>query len=152
MKPTVRLAVLVTASSLLLAAAGCQQTVAPSNASERRADAPASRPGSATTLHDMARQRMAVQALVTNLLDDADPPRFADTDQPLVCGEGSIVYVNGVPLEPGAVVPAASFMLDFQLSGACPLGIAGPRLSGPVQMVVVRDDEHGLVPVVLGQH
>ncbi len=100
----------------------------------------------------VARRELAVQALLTNLIDDADPPRFADTDQPLVCGQGSTVHVNGAPLEPGAVIPAAGFTLDFQLAGACPLGIAGPRLSGPVHMVVVRDDEAGLVPVVLAQH
>ena len=68
----------------------------------------------------VARRELAVQALLTNLIDDADPPRFADTDQPLVCGQGSTVHVNGAPLEPGAVIPAASFTLDFQLAGACP--------------------------------
>ena len=130
----------------VLAVSGCDRSIATSAAHTA---------ASASLLIDdaraVARRELAVQALLTNLIDDADPPRFTDVAQPLVCGDGSTVHVNGKPLESGAVIPAASFTLHFELAGACPLGVAGPRLSGPGAMLVVRDDEQGLVPVVLAR-
>jgi len=150
-RPLFRFAALTAAATAVLAISGCDRAIATSTAQSALHAA-----ASASLLIDdaraVARRELAVQALLTNLLDDADPPRFADPDQPLVCGSGSTVHVDGAPLVPGAVIPAAGFTLDFQLAAACPLGIAGPRLSGPVHMVVVRDDEAGLVPVVLAQH
>ena len=67
---------------------------------------------------------------------------------PAVCGEGSEVRVDGAPLRRGASLPAASFTLDLVLDGACPLGADRPRLTGTVRLLVVRDDEAGLVPIV----
>ena len=150
-RPPFRFAALAAAATVVLSISGCDRAIATSTTQSALHAA-----ASASLLIDdaraVARRELAVQALLTNLLDDADPPRFADPDQPLVCGSGSTVHVDGAPLEPGAELPAASFTLELQLAGACPLGIAGPRLSGPMTMVVVRDDEAGLVPVVLAQH
>ena len=150
-RPLFRFAALAAATTIAIPLAGCDPEVA-STAAHYAASSTRFSVDASAAQRTLARQRMALDALLTNLLDDAEPPRFADISQPLVCGDGSTVLVNGKPLAVGADLPAASFTLDFQLSGACPLGIAGPRLSGPVQMVVVRDDDAGLVPVVLEQH
>jgi len=91
----------------------------------------------------------AVRALLTNLIDDGDPPRFNDPQWPIVCAENSSVSLDGQPLTAGERVPAGSFTLAFTLDGACPLGDGGPLLFGSVRLLVVRDDEQGLVPLVL---
>jgi hypothetical protein len=158
-RPILRFAALAASTALAFTVVACDGDVASATASyaaaTTRLNAGAAAQVSsrvAELQRASARRQMALDALLVNLLDDAEPPRFADVAQPLVCGDGSTVLVNGKPLEAGAELPVASFTLDFQLAGACPLGIAGPRLSGPVTMVVVRDDDAGLVPVVLGQH
>lgn len=94
----------------------------------------------------------AVRALLINLIDDGDPPRFNDPQWPIVCGEGSTVTLDDRALEGGERVPDGSFTLEFALDGACPLGDGGPLLFGTLRMLVVRDDAQGLVPVVLAPH
>lgn len=94
-------------------------------------------------------QQRAIGALLIHLIDE-EPPllRWRDPQLPIVCGEGTSVRVNGQPVVEGDEVPVTSFTLDWQLAVACPLGANGPILSGPLQMIVVRDDEFGLVPLV----
>ena len=46
---------------------------------------------------DTAHRKHAVQALLTNLLDDAELPAFPVVDPALVCGEDSTVRVDGRP-------------------------------------------------------
>ena len=92
-------------------------------------------------------QRASMMALLNNLLDDGDPPRFVDPRSPTVCGEQTSVLLHGVPVRAGDEVPAGAFELDWTLQGACPLGPDGPRLHGKLRMLVVRDDSAGLAPV-----
>ena len=99
---------------------------------------------------DAAHRKHAVQALLTNLLDDAELPAFSVVDPALVCGEDSTVHVDGRPVESFVRAPLSSFTLDWQLAGMCPLGPDGPRLWGALRMIVVRDDDEGIVPVVYG--
>ena len=94
-------------------------------------------------------QRASMMALLNNLLDDGDPPRFVDPRSPTVCGEQTSVLLRGAPVRAGDEVPAGSFELDWTLQGACPLGPDGPRLHGRLRMLVVRDDDNGLAPVVV---
>ena len=102
---------------------------------------------------DLSHQhRWLVHALFTNLLDDDEPPRWAEPDSPVTCSDGTDVRVDGAPLRPGARLPATDFTIDLRLDGACPLGHDGPRLWGAVRLLVVRDDDAGLVSVVLQQH
>lgn len=91
----------------------------------------------------------AVAALLINLTDDEFPvPRWNDPGLPLVCGLGTRGWVDDAPLVPGELMPMASFKLELILDSACPMSPDGPRLSGRLSMVVVRDDELGLVPLV----
>lgn len=94
-------------------------------------------------------RKAAVNALLVNLLDDGDPTRFADPQWSVVCAQQSSVQLGGMPVRAGEPVPAGSFELDWTLHDACPLGPDGPRLFGRLRMLVVRDDAHGLVPVVI---
>lgn len=94
-------------------------------------------------------QQVSLRALLYNLIDDGDPPRFNDPQWPVVCGEQSSVRLDGRALEGGERVPDHDFTLDFRLDGACPLGEGGPLLFGRLHMLVVHDDVDGLVPVVL---
>ncbi|MDZ7653621.1 MAG: hypothetical protein U5L03_14255 [Burkholderiaceae bacterium] len=66
-----------------------------------------------------------------------------------MCAEATEVRLDGEPVEEGQRVPDGSFTLDWTLDGACPLGDGGPLLYGQVRMLVLRDDEQGLVPVQL---
>ena len=93
--------------------------------------------------------RSTTDALLNNALDDDQPQRWIELSTELVCSEGSLALVDGEPMRIGERVPATSFLLEFRLDNACPLGVEGPRLSGVVQMFVVPDDDAGLVPVVL---
>jgi hypothetical protein len=90
----------------------------------------------------------AARALLTNALSDDEPPRWNALEHPLLCTAGSTVTVDGTPLQPGAAVPLGSFRLDWQLNGACPLGPDGPHLYGALSMIVMRDDEFGLIPLI----
>jgi hypothetical protein len=92
----------------------------------------------------------AVRALLTNLIDDGDPPRFADPNWPIVCAEATQVLLDGEPVKEGQLVPDGSFILDWTLDGACPLGDGGPLLYGRARMLVLREDETGMVPLLLG--
>lgn len=115
---------------------------------------PAARPAPlpADPLRAEALQLAAIQALLTNLMDhDADALRFADPQWFVVCAEHTAVRLRGRQMAEGEQLPAGSFMLDWSLDGACPLGPDGPLLYGTLQMLVLRDDEHGLVPLVLAQ-
>jgi hypothetical protein len=94
-------------------------------------------------------QHASLRALLHNLLDDGDPPRFKDPQWPIVCGEQSTVTLDGRTLAGGEPVPDQDFMLDFALDGACPLGDGGPLLYGRLRMLVVHDDIDGLVPLAL---
>lgn len=96
-------------------------------------------------------ERAAVRALLLNLVDDAEPPRFADPQWSVVCGERSRVWLGTREVLEGEPVPAGSFVLDWALDGACPLGPDGPLLDGALRMLVVREDERGFVPVVLAR-
>jgi hypothetical protein len=139
-------------AALLLAAAGCKQTVSIPSSAARNTETRSAGSFIKTAHYELVRQDMAVHALLATLIDDADLPHFTtEPDTPLFCAEATSVRVNGAPLEPGAEVPLAAFTLDFDLFGACPLGLAGPRLTGSLQMLVVHDDEEGLAPVVLQQ-
>jgi hypothetical protein len=91
----------------------------------------------------------ALNALLVNLLDDDDPPRFADPQWAAVCAQHASVLLDGIPVRAGEAVPARSFELDWTLHNACPLGPDGPRLFGRLRMLVVRDDVYGLVPLVI---
>ena len=114
-------------------------------------EATALRPGADPELVrlEAKRLRWATHALLNNLVDDDQQPRWTDLAQHVVCGAGQQVLVNGEPLRIGDRLPAASFQLEFRLDNACPLGADGPRLSGLVQMVVLRDDEEGIVPLIV---
>jgi hypothetical protein len=100
---------------------------------------------------DRGLHEKAFRALLINLVDDGDPPRFADPNWPIVCAEATQVLVDGEPVEQGQRVPDGSFTLDWTLDGACPLGDGGPLLYGRARMLVLRDDEQGLVPLLLAQ-
>lgn len=96
--------------------------------------------------------KRTLDALLVDLIDiEGDVPRWHAYDYSMICGEGTTLFVDGMPLEPGAPVPMASFDLDGSFDGACPLGVDGPRLFGPLRMTVYRDDEYGLVGVPRGQ-
>ena len=148
---SIRTAMFGALAALVLAAAGCKQTVSIPSSATAEAKPRSSASFITTAQREVARQEMAVRALLTTLIDgEGDLPHFTiEPDSPLTCSEASTVRVNGAPLKPGAEVPLAAFTLDFDLFGVCPLGAAGPRLDGPLHMVVVHDDEFGLEPVVV---
>jgi hypothetical protein len=159
--PRIRIAALTGLAALLLVAAGCKQTVSipahpTAEAKPRTAEAKPRTAASfvSTAQREVERQHMAVHALLATLIDsEGDTPHFTiEPDSPLICAEASTVRVNGAPLEPGAEVPLSAFLLDFELYGACPLGPSGPRLDGPLEMLVVHDDEFGLEPVVIARN
>jgi len=147
--------------ALVLGPAGCaRDPIQPAAPAARAEPAPAAAPP--RTTHpglllvaldgaDRALREKAVRALLTNLIDDGEPPRFVDPHWPIVCAEATQVLVNGEPVEEGQRVPDGSFTLDWTLDGACPLGDGGPLLYGRARMLVLRDDEDGLVPLLLTQ-
>jgi len=141
------------AAGLLLAASCARQE--PSVALPKRTAAAAQARATAmpaVPLRADALQQAATHALLTSLIDsEADEPRFADPQWPIVCAERTTVLLRGQPVREGERLPAASFVLDWSLDGACPLGPDGPLLFGPLQMLVLRDDAQGLVPLVLVQ-
>jgi hypothetical protein len=100
---------------------------------------------------DHGLMQQAVRALLTNLIDDGDPPRFNDPHWPVLCAEATQVLLDDGPVEEGRRVPDGSFTLDWTLDGACPLGSGGPLLYGRARMLVLRDDDEGLVPLLLAQ-
>lgn len=100
---------------------------------------------------DRSLQDKAVRALLTNLIDDGDPPRFNDPHWPILCAEATQVLLDGAPVEEGQRVPDGSFTLDWTLDGACPLGDGGPLLYGRARMLVLHDDDEGRVPLLLAQ-
>jgi hypothetical protein len=147
--------------ALALLTAGCEPDPMPRAAPAARAQAsPAAAParptdhglvvvaldGADRDLHDKA-----FHALLTNLIDDGDPPRFNDPHWPILCAEATQVLLDSEPVQEGQRLPDGSFMLDWTLDGACPLGDGGPLLYGRVRMLVLRDDEQGLVPLLLAQ-
>lgn len=86
----------------------------------------------------------AFNALVVPLLDDAEPPRFADPRQPLLCAEETEVRVDGQSLVPGSPVPSGAFTLQWDLRMYCPFGPDDALLDGRVNVLVFRDDERGM--------
>lgn len=147
--------------ALALGLAGCaRDPIQPAATAARAQAAPAAAPTRpidhglvlvALDGADHALHENAVRALLTNLIDDGDPPRFNDPHWPIVCAEATQVLLDGVPVEEGQRVPDGSFTLDWTLDGACPLGDGGPLLYGRARMLVLRDDEAGLVPLLLRQ-
>jgi hypothetical protein len=152
---------LVALLALALGLAGCEpepmQRAAPAARAQGAPAAAPTRPSDQglvlVTLDgaDHGLHKKAVRALLTNLIDDGDPPRFNDPHWPIVCAEATQVLVDGEPVEEGQRVPDGSFTLDWTLDGACPLGDGGPLLYGHARMLVLRDDEAGLVPLLLAQ-
>jgi hypothetical protein len=147
--------------ALALSLAGCaRDPIQPGAPTARAQAAPAAaptqptHPGLVLVALDGADRRLhekAFQALLTNLIDDGDPPRFNDPHWPILCAEATQVLLDGAPVEEGQRVPDGSFMLDWTLDGACPLGDGGPLLYGRARMLVLHDDEDGLVPLLLAQ-
>jgi hypothetical protein len=147
--------------TLALALAGCQPAPLPGAAPAARTHPAPTAALSPARDHrlmlvaldgaDRGLQDTAVSALLTNLIDDGDPPRFNDPHWPILCAEATEVMLDGRPVDEGQRVPDGSFMLDWQLDGACPLGDGGPLLYGRMRMLVLRDDERGLVPLLLAQ-
>jgi hypothetical protein len=145
--------------ALALSLAGCAPDPMPRAAQAARAQpaatAPPSRPidhGFVSVALDGSDDRLhhaAVRALLTNLIDDDDPPRFTDPHWPIVCAEATQVLLGGEPVKEGQRVPEGSFTLDWTLDGACPLGDGGPLLYGRARMLVLRDDDAGLVPLLV---
>lgn len=143
-----RLASWVAGAGVALAAAGCQ----PSSPAPTRAPSPMGAALASVTRPDTvvtaALQRHAVAAFVQPFIDDSDPPRFTTTLRPLLCANHSSMSMDGRQIVDGDPVPLGAFTLQWDMDLYCPFGVAGPLLSGRVEVVVFRDDTHGLDAVL----
>lgn len=129
-----------------LAAAGCQPPPA-----ARAPATMAAAPASPTAAHDALvsqLQRHGVAVFVHPFIDDSDPPRFTTVLRPLLCADHSTLSMNGRAIADDEPVPAGEFTLQWDMDMFCPFGVAGPLVSGRIEVVVVRDDTHGLDAIV----
>jgi hypothetical protein len=78
--------------------------------------------------------------LVPALDPDALPLRWVDPRPALGCEARTAVLVNGVRLEPGALVPDAPFDIEWLAQGCRPFGAGGPRFDGGLTLTVFRED------------
>ncbi|MEO5845947.1 MAG: hypothetical protein ABIQ33_14035 [Caldimonas sp.] len=78
----------------------------------------------------------ALNALLVPLLDDDEPPRWADPTSAFDCNDGSVT-LEGARLAPREPVPDPPFTLHWHLVDCTPLGTAFD-LSGEVDVVVQR--------------
>jgi len=90
--------------------------------------------------------RFALNALLVTLLDDDEPPRWSDVALSHICGPAAHVEVNGRPLVPGSVIPAAAFTVRWSMDQCAPLEAF--ELSGVVELLVFHE-ETGLSAVVV---
>jgi hypothetical protein len=95
-------------------------------------------------------KRFALNALLATLIDDAEPLQWTDVGVHFFCGPGTLVTVNGVPLVPGALVPASAFAVRWQIDQCWPLDYSAFELSGQVELHVAHEDT-GLRAVVHAQ-
>lgn len=93
-------------------------------------------------------QQHAFSALVVPVLDDGDITRFADVHIGPLCGDATEVHADGRPVIPGTDLPPGAFTLQWSLGLFCPFGVDGPALDGRVDVLVFRDDEHGMQALV----
>ncbi len=139
------------ASALLaIALAGCQPQAAllagqalaaQSGAGPARAQGPGEE-----TLRRL--ERHAFSAFVVPVLDDGEITRFADVHVGPLCGDATEVHADGRPVIPGTDLPPGAFTLQWSLGLFCPFGVDGPALDGRVDVLVFRDDEHGMQALV----
>jgi hypothetical protein len=86
-------------------------------------------------------QRYMLNALFVPALEaDAVPLRWVDPMPAMHCTRGSWVKVDRHSLQPGALVPDAPFLLDWELHHCFPFGTSGPRFDGHVRLTVFRED------------
>lgn len=148
MQPTISLcrsrAIAITLAVGLTAGlpAGCQK---PANRASTDALAAVSVPTVPLDYDLAAGLRARAAALfVDPMLDDSDPQRFTDANRVLVCADHSQVMVNGRPVVDGDLVPPGAFVMQWDMDLYCPFGTSGPLLNGRAEVLVFRDDEHGL--------
>jgi hypothetical protein len=95
-------------------------------------------------------ERFALNALLVPLLDDDWPPRWTDVAVEHFCGPDTRVTIDGLPLRPGAPMPATAFTVRWQMERCMPMGFETPELSGEVELHVSHADG-GLSALVLPQ-
>lgn len=135
------------ALALALAAAACAGTgCRPSPEPVWRAAAAAAVPTAARAEAEASRQaaqfqRFALNALLAPLLDDAEPPRWADPSVTLDCAPGTAVTLDDGPLPVGAPLPARAFTLRWRLDDCRPWGGVLPALHGELELDVYPEDD-----------
>ncbi len=90
----------------------------------------------------LAPRRFLLNALLAPALDvDHEPPRWLDPRPVMACAAGSVVLIDGAPLEPESLVPAGPFVLAWRAVRCHPFGLAGPRYDGAVRLLVSHSGE-----------
>lgn len=87
--------------------------------------------------HKLATQEFmthALNALLVPLLDDDDPPRWADPSLSLDCDAGRVT-VNDAPLDIGAPIPQGTFTVRWTMQRCVPFGDL-LELTGNVELTV----------------
>jgi hypothetical protein len=90
--------------------------------------------------------RFALNALLTPLIDDAEPPRWTDVALLYACGPATHVEVDGQAMVPGERVPATAFILRWTMDQCAPFE-SPLALTGGVELQVFHEDE-GLSAIV----
>lgn len=85
--------------------------------------------------------RFILNALLAPALDvDALPLRWVDPRPVVGCAGDTEVWVDGEPLQAGALVPDAPFDLRWQSRQCRPFGLGGLRYDGSVTLRIHRED------------
>lgn len=84
-------------------------------------------------------QRYALNVLMVPVLDETVPPRWTASLGAMRCAKGSQVWVDGQPLQRGALVPARSFTLRWKMVDCRPTG-PHESFNGDVSMTVYHEE------------
>lgn len=133
-------------AALLLAifATGCRDATEPTLASFESTNTASPRAAPRYDAAALDLHARVAALFVDPFVDDSDPPRFTEARRGLVCADHSRARVDGRALVEGDLVPPGAFVLQWDLDLYCPYGSSGPLLSGRAEVLVFRDDEHGL--------
>jgi hypothetical protein len=80
--------------------------------------------------------RFALNAFLSTLLDDSEPPAWSLAALEYFCGPETLVEVDGRPVVPGDRIPDAPFTLRWTMDACWPLGFTTFEASGIVEMRV----------------